>query len=236
MLEKEILKPAAKAGADRWPAGCPLDPARDLWATHEKQKSRKRGSNNIWTCGICGKTFKTEHYLDLHMERKHMNYTPPAGVCLADYCEVFDACQHDPTKYRRRKELEELVCDNATMDKHRHNCEAAITKCFPLSEEAPRKLNAQFTRQFCRMIDCGIREQQRKEHHMELMPVVVILILIALVCFMVFSITVCCVDYSDDIFQFMVDSGIASSSFVKKLRQTRDNTRQNIGMDRTKCI
>ncbi|CAE8647121.1 unnamed protein product, partial [Polarella glacialis] len=92
VLEKEILKPVQKAGVASWPQGCPLDPARDLYGHQEKQKQKKRGSTTNWTCNICQKVFKSEHYLDLHMERKHMNEAPATGVCLADYCEVFDVC------------------------------------------------------------------------------------------------------------------------------------------------
>lgn len=235
-LEKEVLKPAGKAGADNWPKGCPLDPARDLWGAHEKQKSRKRGSGSMWTCGFCGKVFKSEHYLDLHMERKHMNETPTSGVCLADYCEAFDACQSD-AKYRRRREKEEeTACDNETMANSRRNCEQAMSRCFPLERDEPRKLHAQLTRQFCRVLDCRIQAEKRKEVHGELMPVVIWLILITLVCFIVFSGVVCLVDYSDDIFQVLQNSGIASSATIKRLVTAREKVRQTGGCDRTKVI
>merc|ERR1719230_82412 len=70
-LEKEILQPAARAGHVNWPADCPLAPGKDLFFTHESAKSRKRpggGGGSQWTCGICGKQFINEHYLDLHLE------------------------------------------------------------------------------------------------------------------------------------------------------------------------
>lgn len=235
-MEKEIFRVAQKQGADRWPRGCPLDPARDLWARHEKQKTRKRGSGTLWTCGLCGKVFKSEHYLDLHMERKHMNETPRGGVCLADYCELFEVCGGD-ARYRRRREKEEGTdCNNATMVEARHRCEEAMTKCFPLENEVSRKLNAKFSKQYCRVLDCRIRAEQKKEHHSDLMPVIVLLILITLVGFIVFSLVVCCVDYSDDIFKFLVESGLASSDWVRGVTQRREQVRQVAGFDRTKCI
>jgi len=232
-LEREILKPAQKAGVDVWPRGCPLDPARDLWGKHEKQKSRKRSSGTQWSCGICGKSFKSEHYIDLHMERKHMNETPRGGVCIADYCEWFDTCQGET---RLKKKKGEPACDNKTMAQARSSCEEAMIKCFPLDQPESRKLNAKFTKELCRVLDCRIREEQKKEHHMDMMPVVVLMILIILVCFMFFSLMVCCVDYSDDILQALVESGLASTSLVKKLTKARNEVRKPLGYDRTKSI
>ena len=56
------------------PQGCPFEPTVDLYGEHEKKKQRNRASqgSGTWTCGICGKSFKNEHYLDLHLERRHM--------------------------------------------------------------------------------------------------------------------------------------------------------------------
>jgi len=234
LLEKDILRPAQKAGVDAWAPGCPFDPALDLWGKHERQKSRKRGSGSHWACGICGKVFQSEHYIDLHMERKHMNETPRGGVCLANYCEMFEVCQGD-SKFKRRKD-QEPECDNETMQQVRHSCEEAMNRCFPLGQESSRILNAKFSRQYCRVLDCRIRAEQKNEHHMDLMPVIVLLILIVLICFMVFSLVVCCVDYSDDIFQILVSSGIVSSGFVKKATKARNDARKPLGLDRTKCV
>mmetsp|Transcript_33293 Transcript_33293/g.70790 ORF Transcript_33293/g.70790 Transcript_33293/m.70790 type:complete len:297 (-) Transcript_33293:41-931(-) len=237
-LEKEVLRPASRAGLDTWPKGCPLDPVRDLYGRQEKQKQRKRGTGNLWTCGICGKTFKSEHYLDLHMERVHMNETPRDGVCLADYCEVFEVCNTDVKTKRRKDRDAELECDNSTLAKAKTLCETAMLKCFPLQNEASRKMHAKLSRHWCQVLDCRIRAEQRKEHHGDLMPVIVLLILIGLICFIVFSIVVCCVDYSDDILQFLVDSRLASTGFVRNVLQARRKTQQTLGMspDRTKCI
>jgi len=69
-----------------------------------------------------------------------------------------------------------------------------------------------------------------------MMPVIVLLILVMLVCFLVFSMVVCCVDYSDDIFQFLVDSQLASTESVRHLVKARDKTRASIGMDRARRI
>merc|ERR1712037_384144 len=158
------------------------------------------------TCGICDKVFRNEHYLDLHLENKHMNETPRGGVCLADYCDMFEVCAGD-SKFRRRVRHDEpFVCDNNTLALARQRCENAMAKCFPLANTDARKLYAQLSRQWCQVLDCRIRQERAQEHLSEFTPVIVLLILVLLLCFIVFIVVVCCVDYSEDIFQFLVDS------------------------------
>lgn len=161
------------------------------------------------------------------MENKHMNDTPSAPVCLADYCEMFEVCATD-TKFKRR----ESKCNNETLSKAKRKCEDALSKCFPLGQEASRRMHAKLSRHYCHVIDCGIREERRRESEEAIMPVIVLLILVILICFVVFSVVVCCVDYSDDIFAFLVESGIMSTAWVKRFMRAREQTRQAVGMDR----
>ena len=67
----------------------------------ERQISNRKkpggGYTSNWTCGYCGKQFKNEYYLDMHLENAHMDQIQPnRTVCLADYCEIFDVCDKDP--------------------------------------------------------------------------------------------------------------------------------------------
>jgi len=235
-LEKEILRPASRAGHKQWPEGCPLDPVNDLYGEHEKQKQRKRGSSpgTTWTCGICARTFKSEHYLDLHMERNHMNVTPHGGTCLAHYCELFEVCHEQ--RYPRMVDRKKRVCDNVTMLTARRRCEDAMAKCFPLSGDVSRKLHAQFSKHWCQVLDCRIREEKWKEEIEDLMPLIVILILIVLVVFVVFSLMVCCVDSSDEIAQFLVESRLASIGMVRNFLKAREKARVAVGQVRTKGV
>lgn len=224
---------------DKWEAGCPFDPKQDIYGFHEKQKSRKKSGGSSasaqWTCGICGKTFKSEHYIDLHLERKHMNETPKdQPTCLADYCEVFEMCHGDSRWSQAR--MRNAVCDNQTLAVARRRCEGALSKCFPLDNEEARKLHAQYSRQYCQVLDCRIRGERKKEHEEALVPVIVILIFVILICFAVFAIVVCCVDYSDDILEALQESGLASVECVKRCRRKREETRSTMAFDRTKAI
>jgi len=234
-LEKDVLKPFKKLNITAWPLRCPWDPSKDAYASQERQKSKKRpgGSGTTWTCGICSKQFSGEHYLDLHMERRHLNQTPAEAVCIADYCHIFDTCDGEQKPRRRDKEKE---CDDALMAKQRRRCEDALFKCFPLDMDAPRKLHAQLSREYCQSLDCAIREEKKKEEDGAHMPVVVVLILVMLICFIVFSIMICCVDYSDEIVQFLLDSQLASLGCVKSLVKAQETTRKVVGKDRTKNI
>lgn len=233
-FEKEILQPAHHSGHLPWPDRCPWDPKRDLWAQHEKQKQRKRPGNPgaSWTCGYCGKSFINEHYLDLHMERKHMSEVPSDGVCLADYCEIFDLCQGDTRRRFKNKE----ACSPEALAQTRKLCEDGMLKCFPLDKDVSRKLHAKNSRHFCQVLDCRIREERRKEEESSLVPVAVLLILIILFCFIIFGIVVCCVDYSDDIVQFLQEAGILSNSAAKKVVQTREQARRTMGIDRKSVV
>eukprot|EP00439_Symbiodinium_sp_Y106_P004307 s449_g1.t1 len=238
-LDKEVLKPAERAGLVGWPASCPWDPARDLFGAQEKHKNRKRSATGMWTCGYCQKVFKNEHYLDLHLERKHPDKLPANGVCLADYCEIFDVCQGEGSirKSRVNGSSGTLQCNNETMQRERRRCEESLTKCLPLTQsEASRKMHAKLSRHFCQMMDCRIREEQHREYHTEMMPVIVLLILVVLLGFVAFSLTVCCVDYSDDLLNFLEGSRIISSSQRRAATQVRDSARSSVGMDRTKKV
>jgi len=237
-LDKDILKPARQelAIVDAWPSECPFDPAKDLYLRQEKQKQHKRtgghGHSSSWTCGLCGKAFKSEHYLDLHMERGHMDATPVNGVCLADYCEVFDACSLI-NKARREKEK---ICENETMAVAREHCTTAMTKCFPLKQEVSRRLYAQNNRHWCQVLDCRVREHRKREEDNAHMPAIVLVILICLTCFVFFICMIYCVDYSDNVMQTFKDYGFVTDTCLRRFRKTRDEGRKNMGMPRMRDI
>ncbi|KAL6763069.1 hypothetical protein V8C86DRAFT_466500 [Haematococcus lacustris] len=71
------------------PAGCPLLPSVDVdvLLAHEQHKARKNAKH--MKCQYCGKVFKSELFIDRHMQRKHVDQVPEtAHICLADLCDV----------------------------------------------------------------------------------------------------------------------------------------------------
>jgi hypothetical protein len=167
------------------------------------------------------------------MERKHFNVAPENGVCLADYCEVFEVC-HGESRWKPKRDKTE--CNQGALTKIRHKCEIALQRCFPLDVDASRKMHAEISRHYCQVLDCRIRAEKRRDEEEEMIPVIALLIMILLICFIVFTIVVCCVDYSDSLFQFLVDSRIVSVDFVRGALQTRDKARSAAGLPRTKRV
>ncbi|XP_024081800.1 uncharacterized protein LOC106670626 isoform X2 [Cimex lectularius] len=70
------------------PVECPFHPSRDIFWPQQMAKQQHRPSQ--WTCGLCGKSFYSEAYLDIHFDNRHKNIVNMAedAVCLADYCDI----------------------------------------------------------------------------------------------------------------------------------------------------
>eukprot|EP00913_Durusdinium_trenchii_P027411 g25709.t1 len=81
-----------------------------------------------------------------------------------------------------------------------------------------------------------IRAERHKEANAEMMPVIVLLILVVLLGFIAFSITVCCVDYSDEMLNYLEESRWISSNFRRQATQIRNEGRKALNLDRTKSI
>lgn len=62
------------------PLECPFHPTRDIYGPQEKVKHQHRSSQ--WTCGLCGKSFFEERYLDMHFDNRHNSYTNMVGICV----------------------------------------------------------------------------------------------------------------------------------------------------------
>lgn len=67
---------------------CPFHPDRDIFAPQQSAKQQDRPSQ--WTCGVCGKSFYEEKFLDLHFEHRHRERinTAEDAVCLSNFCDI----------------------------------------------------------------------------------------------------------------------------------------------------
>jgi hypothetical protein len=54
------------------PIECPFHPTRDIFGPQQAAKQQHRPSQ--WTCGLCGKSFFEEKYLDMHFDNRHKGY------------------------------------------------------------------------------------------------------------------------------------------------------------------
>jgi len=68
------------------PRACPFSKEADMYLDNEQHKKEARFGN--WRCLYCNKVFKTEAFLERHIETRHPATIKTDGVCLADYCDV----------------------------------------------------------------------------------------------------------------------------------------------------
>ena len=73
--------------------GCPLN---TFLHAHHRQEERKHAGTSRYTCGFCGKAFRTERTLDDHFDRRHADTRPGHAVlCPAHLCDIF-GCDCSP--------------------------------------------------------------------------------------------------------------------------------------------
>lgn len=127
---------------------CLLAPQNDILRAQEAQKLLM--PDGLWKCSLCGKIFRSEHYHDKHLARKHSNMRYDTGTsCLADFCGTLVPCAPltphalpsvstilllrqdkglSPSDEIRGKEH----CSNQRIQRNRvHACEEAIRRCLP---------------------------------------------------------------------------------------------------------
>lgn len=95
---KRILWDSAEWRNLALPKDCPLTPSADvlLW----QERTKKPISSSHWRCGLCGKNFRSEFYLDKHLARKHAtagseehaSIDSENTMCLADLCGISVPC------------------------------------------------------------------------------------------------------------------------------------------------
>jgi hypothetical protein len=133
-------------------SSCPLSAEADVLRAQEEGKHQLRQAH--WQCALCGKEFRSEHFLDKHLCRKHamLHYVDEsaASTCFANLCGVAVPCPPlsdeivppvsssfilDPRQGSRvgdshSAEARALLCtDHAEVLEQRHRCSNMIRKC-----------------------------------------------------------------------------------------------------------
>ena len=120
---RKLLFDVADAHGVTISSGCPLHPDNDWLLPHEKHKQPL--SRQQWRCALCGKTFRNEHYMDMHMERKHPELiTANASVCPGEYCDIL-RCPSWVDELRRQP----ARCDEPALRARRHLCQHMLHDC-----------------------------------------------------------------------------------------------------------
>ncbi|CAG9464587.1 unnamed protein product [Pedinophyceae sp. YPF-701] len=148
-----------EVGRYEFPEGCPLNATEDMWKLWDEQKNKVRRTN--WRCNLCGKSFRSETYIDKHIANKHPGLlVAGSDACLAELCDVVH-CEHveQATSLSKRfRYRPSILCNSTVKAERREACEDLARTCFPpqASKEAKR-LNAYFQAQFCRAHSCDRR-------------------------------------------------------------------------------
>ena len=137
---------------------CPFHAASDMLLAHEAHKRKERASR--WHCEYCGKVFRTEHYLDRHLNAHHNDQlAPDAAVCLADHCDVL-GCDGDGGGDGDGDAA--APCDARAMQTARYFCQSAMHRCFSADaaaaasdDGAAHSLHESFNLHFCEALRCG---------------------------------------------------------------------------------
>ena len=167
MIQTTLIPMAESLGATL-SEECPLHPSHDHLLHYEQHKKSLTGSH--FRCGLCGKIFKSEHYLDRHFDRRHADAAPPtADTCLGDFCDFLRCPSWLSDLRRRNRDVSALKgCKAAALDARRHYCQHLMHDCF-LPSGAGSDLHAVFDAMdeaFCEPVSCS--SQQRLADGFEL--------------------------------------------------------------------
>ena len=111
------LGPSAPS-VDILPPTCLLSFQADMY--HEQERNKTITRSELFKCGYCNKTFKSEMYLDRHMDNKHMNLIPSERHhCLADLAPLFGLRLKDKSVFPS-----ESRCQQADIEKLTYRCTA----------------------------------------------------------------------------------------------------------------
>ncbi|KAJ1619010.1 hypothetical protein T492DRAFT_1089063, partial [Pavlovales sp. CCMP2436] len=126
---------------------CKLHPDNDLLRPHEANKSM--ASSSQWRCKTCGKVFRTEAYIDMHMDRKHADTLPAnRNVCPADFCDILGC--------RSAVLGGGAGCSEKLMQRRRVLCQHLMHNCFPPSLNAEYwHVHEWFEHELCDQLTCG---------------------------------------------------------------------------------
>jgi hypothetical protein len=181
----EFFHPVVDKNRFELPPACPFARSKDMYLEHEMHKEvvRRTQYKSLYS----DKTFKSEYYVDKHMDKRHSDKIPAgADVCLAEYCDVlrcdaFRSWRATDAKARFEHALDAIgihahECDEAALEGARARCERVVARCFPSREAgvsadagvsaadaAAARLRAYFSKQHCGFLTCGGVEEMFHE-------------------------------------------------------------------------
>ncbi|OQR91687.1 hypothetical protein THRCLA_08909, partial [Thraustotheca clavata] len=182
ILEQHVYRPAQYFDF-KMPSAelCPIAADQILFLDHESHKYRVH--SNRWKCGYCSKNFRTESYLDKHMDLKHSN-EDERGICLGDICDILN-CPTTRALHRHAK------CSHNTVFRLKQQCLSLFQSCFPheepsintirRSEPISNILYESVVENICEAITCeGIYEEETNQVAEAFLGVIKFLLIVCL--------------------------------------------------------
>lgn len=131
-LQSELWTPLLSHGI-HLTSSCILAPANDVLLLQELSKTRL--NSQLWQCSLCAKIFRSEHFLDRHLSRRHPDLrSPSASVCLADLCSSIVPCL--PTKTSSDGPVSTALLsasDSSSVKSRSHKLQHSPTFCHDLA-------------------------------------------------------------------------------------------------------
>jgi hypothetical protein len=237
-VETQIYKRVSKEISRNYsyPMSCPLSTENDMLLELEQGKKRryKGKQDGEYECTICGKKFKNEHYMDLHMLRVHSEVAK-GSTCFADFCFMFRSCEKRPS----RRPLKSSSCNETTAAQARIQCEEMVMKCFPVSGNG-RQFGSDLRRSLCGMLDCDameLKDQDTKHNQqLELVVLVVLFLFVIIICLLILLV---CFENGDDFIIWVAGLEVSGmfggylQGLSKSLLRFRNKAQKETGVKKT---
>eukprot|EP00913_Durusdinium_trenchii_P004526 g4203.t1 len=146
---------------------------------------------------------------------------PGQSVCMADYCEIFGACEAD-----------QAPCEAQRMAEQKKRCEKLLLQCFPPGSQdvATRRLHSHYSRKWCRELDCELRTHREEEDLRSLTAISPLLGFIVVLCMAAFAAMILLIGGGDDVLFLMYECGLVPQRLMRSWVQTRDGLRKYAGL------
>jgi len=161
IVTEKVLSVVTNKGYEL-PMDCPFNPKLDRLLDDE-QKGKEKIRASQWKCLYCSKLFTQEHWLDQHLDRRHLP-DMSKSTCLANYCNILRC---------KALEFEDMDQDLATVPTaepcnpsvkalDKHTCEAVNHKCFPSEKSSlAHTLHDQMNEKICEPLSCSYRKKEK---------------------------------------------------------------------------
>ena len=158
-IVKDVVTTLATSLRAEVASSCPLHASNDHLLPHEERK--KALTQWQWRCAECGKLFKSEHYLDRHLDRKHASLlnSSHATTCLGEYCDILQ-CPTWLEALRRQERERPRPCKPNELEARRHLCQHLMHDCFAGGADLHPVFESMEER-FCSPISCAGRQRLR---------------------------------------------------------------------------